>query len=265
MSWTSGALSVDRFNYGRNVITYAGGGVGTLTLTRTTTFADGRVETVDVAGAVDVPGSVPGMWIDGDVPFGAKVSSVDYQLGATTVAVPSEARTTAVLSDPFIGMSTSVIGTEIGDRTWHSSTSASWLEVAVLGNPLVSARPEQAPRQALAVFTTTRADREALASMCAPRRTLLLRSHIAGVDDMWFVLVGDRIESRLVAQDGTDEWRRHSLEAYTVTRPDAARAHAGETLGALAIEEPGTLADIAARWATLAAIAAEVLTPERVS
>ena len=265
MSWTSGALSVDRFNYGRNVITYAGGGVGTLTLTRTTTYADGRVETVDVAGAVAIPATAPGLWIDGDVPFGAKVSGVVYQLGAVTVEVPSEARTTAVLSDPFTGLSTSVIGTEIGDRTWHSSTSASWLEVAVLGNPLVSARPEQAPQQALSVFTTTRADREALAAMCGPRRTLLLRTTIAGVDDMWFTLVGERVESRLIAQDGTDEWRRHSLEAYTVTRPNAARPHAGETLAAVALEVPTTLGDIAARWPTLGAIAAEVLTAERVS
>lgn len=265
MSWTSGALSVDRFNYGRNVITYTGGGVGTVTLTRTTTFADGRTETVNVAGAVAIPAPAPGLWIDGDVPFGAKVSGVIYQLGATSVAVPSEARTTAVLSDPFTGLSTSVIGTEIGDRTFHSSTSASWLEVVNLGDPLVNARPEQAPRQSLAVFTTTRADREALGAMCAPRRTLLLRTPIAGVDDMWFVLVGERVESRLIAQDGTDEWRRHSWDAYTVARPDATRPHAGETLAAVALEVPTTLGAVAARWATLGAIAAEVLTAERVS
>jgi hypothetical protein len=261
MSWTLGPLTIGRHTYGRNVIRYAGGGTGTATLTRTSLFTDGRSETVGVSGAVSIDAAVPDVWIDGDVPFGAKVARITYKIGVTTLVVPVEVRTNSVISDPFTGLSVNVIGAEIGDRSWHSATSASWLEVTVWGDPLINARPEQAPTQAFSVYTTTERDRASLATLCGSRRSLLLRTPDLGMPDAWFVLLGERVEQRLV-QTADEVWRRHAWSAQTLARPSTARAHAGETLATLAAEVPGTLADIQTRWATLGAIAAAVITPE---
>lgn len=264
MTWTNGPLTIQRHTYGRNVVRYAGGGSGTLQLTRSVTYVDGRTEAVVVAGALGgVPGADPGVWIDGDVPFGAKVQSVGYRLGSTIVVVPVEDRAESVLSDPATGLSVTVIGTEIGDRSWESSTSVTWLDVQVGGSPLVHSRPEQAPTQQFALFTTTRADREAVAALCGRRVPLLLRTPDTGVDDMWFVLAGERTEQRLFEQHADDEWRKHTWTAHSAPRPSASLRHAGDTLGALYATEPTTLGAIAARWTTLGAIAAEPLVPER--
>lgn len=247
--------------WGRNAVIYDGAQTGTVAVTRTTTYADGRVETVPLAGTVGgVNGAVPDVWFDGDVPFGAKVDTVVYRVGSESLAVPPEDRAESIISDPTTGLSVNVIGTETGDVAWQSSTSVSWLNVTVGGAPLVAARPEQAAREELVLFTTTRRDREVLAQLCASRRPLLLRTPDSGVDDRYFILAGERVESRLFTQEAGDEWRRHSWECYTVPRPTSVR-HAGETLGAIAATG-ATLADLAAQWSTLGAMAAAALTVE---
>ena len=262
MSWTSGPLTVERYTYARNLVRYAGGGTGTVGVTRTATYADGRVEAVVVAGAGSFPGSVPGVWVDGDVPYGSKVASIRYGVGATTITVPAEVRAWSVLSNPLTGLSVKVIGAEVGARSWHSSTSVSWLDVAIDGAPLIEARPEQAARQSLSLYTTTRGERDAVATLCAARTPLLLRMGESGVDDMWFALVGERVEERLFTQQADDEWRKHSWECYTVPRPSSTTPHAGSTLGDVRTDTPTDLAAVAAKWATLGDIAAAVLVPE---
>ena len=259
MTWTSGPLTIQRYTYARNLVRYAGGGVGTVGIARTTTYVDGRVEAIAVAGAGSFPGSVPGVWIDGDVPYGAKVAGVTYRVGAITLVVPAEVREWSILSNPLTGLSVRVIGAEVGSRSWHSSASVSWLDVAIDGAPLIEARPEQAPRQTLSLYTTTRGERDAVAALCAARSPLLLRMGEAGVGDMWFALVGERVEERLFPQQAGDEWRKHSWECYIVPRPQS--IHAGSTLGDVWTDTPTNLAAVAAKWATLGDIASAVLGP----
>lgn len=263
--WSGGTLTVSGYSYARNVISHSGGS-GTATLTRTTTYTDGRTETVQVAGAVGVDAAAPQVWIDGDVPFGPSVSSVVYALGSSRVSVPGQDSRWEVLSDPVTGRSVEVIGTSIESRTWESATSAQWLQVVRHGHPLVHTRPEQMSTIPFAVYTTSRAARERLVELFVDRRPLLLRSPDAGVDDMWFVLVGARTEKRIHSQMADEEWRLHEWEAYLVGRPDPALGgHTGDTLGDLHAHTPTTLQDVADGWVTLGDIAREQFTVAEVA
>lgn len=262
---SDGALTVQPYSWARTAITYAGGGSGVVTLIRTTTYDDGRVVSVPVAGAVSVPAAAGDVWIDGDAPLGDGIASIVYSMAGSSVNARVEDRRWEVLSDPYTGESLTVIGANISTKSWESETSATFRHVEVLGAPLVHARPEQSPTVKLAVYTTTRADREVLDLLFHERRPLLLRSPDRGVDDLWFVVVGERTESRIADQHANDEWRIHEWEAFEVPRPDARLdgRHAGANLGLLHEAVPTTLQAIANRWSDLGKIAAEAFVTER--
>lgn len=246
MTWTLGPLTITRHSYGRLVISYTGQLTGPIT--RTVTLRDGQTETVTVAGTATAAGRGVGQWTDADVPFGAKVASIVYRAGSVMLPVPPEDRDWPILSDPFSGEAVSLIGAEIGATTYESATSVAWRQVTIGGDPLVTARPEQAPVTSLTLYSTTREARETLTRLLGPRRELLLRTPDLGAPDMWVAVVGARAEQRLDSRDADDDWRSHTLEAHRLSRPAATRAHAtGATLGALnaAVGPTGR-----GRWAT---------------
>lgn len=234
-SWVNGALTVERTTHAQTALRWAGGSTGRLTLNRTTVWADGRSETVAVAGAVDVPGVAADMWVDGEAPFGDGIRSITYAMGATAVTIQPAALGHEVISDPVSGVSVPVIGAQAEGHAWESATEVSWLHVQAGGYPLVHARPEQAPTEQIAVYTTSREDRELLAGLFALRRPLLLRSPRPGVPDRWFAVVGARQEQRLHQKRVDDEWRLHEWQAHTLPRPDPATSprHAVNNLGHL--------------------------------
>ena len=261
--WTSGGWTVSRHTYGRNILRYAGGGSGSYTLTRSVTYTDGTVESLQVAGGVDRPGAEPAAYVDAEVPFGPKVSSITYSDGTTSVVVPAESRRWSVLSDPTTGLSVSVVGAELGDLSYHSETSVSWLSVSVGGDPLVDSRPEQSPVETLSVFTTSTAAERRLAVLAGPRRPLLLRSPEVGTVDTWLVLVGDRTVSRITRRAG-EPWRRHDWDVHRMAPPSRGRAHTADTLAELA-SVAVTLGDLSASYpgGTLGTLAAAVLAAEQ--
>lgn len=263
-AWEDGPLSVRRTLYAANLASWAGGGIALGTLTRTVTYVDGRTETVQIPGAVGHQLAAADVWVDGDVPFGPKVASITYHLDGRSVTMPAEDRPWEVLSNPFTGEAANVIGTTIGPRSWHSATAVTYRDIRVWDAPMVHSRPEQAPTQELALFTTSRRDREAVARMMSTRSPLLLRSPHTGWDDVWFAIEGDRAEERLAGRLINEEWRRHSWTLHTVPRPDVSTSgrHVSDTLGDLHAAVPTTLGDIAARWATLGDIAMDTLAPE---
>ena len=263
--WEDGPLAIRRGTYGRYLIAWAGGGTGRSTLIREVTYTDGTVERVVIPGSHDVPLAAADVWVDGDAPYGEDVESIHFKLGGSSVKVSPDPRRFEVLSDPFNGLAANVVGTEITDLTWESATSITYRNVSVWDEPLAHARPEQKPTQQLALFTTTRRDRELVAEMCAQRRPLLLRSPNSGVDDMWFILEGARTEQRLHAQLARERWRKHTWTLHLLDRPDSRTSgrHVGDTLGDIAAAVPTTLGDIAAKWPTLGDIAVNPIYVDR--
>lgn len=258
--WTAGPWTVRRHTYGRNTLEFAGGGSGTFSLTRTVNFKDRPLEKVVVSGCESLPGAEPTVVVDADVPFGEKVSSIVYEAGDGWAVAPDvEARRWSVLSDPFTGVSVNVVGEELGETTWHSDTTVSWLSVTVGGDPVVDARPEQSPTMALSVFTASRADERRLAAMAGTRRPLLLRHPNLNTDDSWVVLVGDRSQSRIVRR-ASEQWRRHEWTVHTVSRQHAGARQAANTLGDFVAHYP-VLLNLPA-GTTFATLQTAVLTSE---
>lgn len=253
-------MQVVQHTYGRNAISYSGSGSGIHTLTRTTTYSDGRIITEPVAGAVGVNGGQSDVWIDGDAPYGESVASVTYQFGASVEAVPVEFRRWPIVSDPSAGQSVITVGAEIGSQSWQSATTATWLDVRVMGAPAIHSRPEQSSVQSLTLITTSRTARDTLNVMAARRQPICFRTPELGLDDMWFVLVGERTEERILSQSVNQQWRQHTWDLHAVPRPVAAR-HTLHNLGEVA-EQGETLGDLAALWATLGDIAIANLGPE---
>lgn len=246
-SWVSGAWTIRRHTYGRNTIRYAGGGSGTISVSRTTTFTDGTVETVTVSGAGALDAAVPVVLVDGDVPFGAKVASIVYRCAAVSITVEVESRRWSVLSDPITGTSVTVVGAELGDLSYTSAGSVSWRPDSPGSDPLVDQRPEMAPAETLAFYTTTRAAAATVAALCLLRRPLLLRSPDGGTEDTWLALVGDRTVAR-VTRRSAEAWRRHAWTVQRLSRQQPDALHTADTVGDLeALYGP------TATWATVVA------------
>ena len=251
--WVSGRLTAEARNYGRLVIHDSGGVASTLVRTVTTIDGD-RVVT-----ALGRASGAPDMWVDGDAPLDAGTTAITYTLGGATLSIPPDAlaRDWPLLSNPVAGESASVIGAELGDRSWASSTAVHWLDVTAAGYPAVAARPEQAATQALTFYTTSRWARRQVDRLTADRAPLLLRTPDEGLEDIWFVLAGERAEQRIASQDVNEEWRRHTWTLIPVDRPTA--PHALNNLGNIAAATPANLGAIASRWPTLGAVAAAEL------
>uniref|UniRef100_UPI002622698F sialidase family protein n=1 Tax=uncultured Tessaracoccus sp. TaxID=905023 RepID=UPI002622698F len=215
----------------RFVISWAGRGTGKADLVRTSHMVDGSTVQLVIASDVDLRGAE--QWVDSEAPYGEHVVQHIYRLGSAWVDVPPVASGVVALSDPISGRTVPLIGAEVGDLTFESSTEVTWLHVTPGGHPLMSVRPEQSPVEQLTFYTTTDSDRLLLGELMATRRPLLLRTGERGVADRWFTLAGPRVEQRLHSQMAREQWRRHSWDVIEVPRPKI-KANAGiATLGQL--------------------------------
>lgn len=174
---------------------------------------------------------------------------------AITASPVTVASALPVLADPRGGLSAPV-------------TISEWSETAIDGTatPVLVDVDDPAddavvwivgPDGARTATITLRADTDltTVRNILKAGRPVLLRGSQPGVEDPWLVIRSRR--ERRVTMNVSD-WRRYLvLEAgIPVSAPDPTVPVLGDTLADLAAAVPGTLADIAATWSTLAGIAA---------
>lgn len=232
----------------------------TITITRET----GALPPVEVAGGVDLPAEAT-VVVDAAVPLG--VSSRWVMTGALGESVASGTVTVSppavagylpggcLLSRPETGDYVAVALVEWPTRDFQSLGKA--VDVPGRRDRIWVADVEQMPEVSPTLLTVTGDDAAALNGILSDGSAVLFRAPCPQYDDA-AIVVTSHTERRISRQSDA---RTHALDGFE-TEPDLSVRAAGDTLDMLHAAEPGTLADIAARWDTLQDIAAADLASE---
>jgi hypothetical protein len=239
-----------------------------LTLTVTTPTAGATIDLyrddlsgvlVPVLGATDL---LPASTVVDDVPalnrmtwYRAIASTGETAMTMASVTIYSDL---PVLSDPRGGRAVQVTVAEWNETSIDSTSSSVQIDTEdPAGDAVVWLIGPDGPATATLTLRTDDGPKLAAArTILKAGRPLLLRGSQPGLEDPWFVLAGQRRERRVT--NNVTDWRRYMVLPVGVLSgaPDPTSQVLGDTLGDLAAAVPGTLADIAAIWATLSDIAA---------
>lgn len=159
-----------------------------------------------------------------------------------------------VLSIPHRGLQVSVTIADEG-RDKVRKSRATVLEVEGRPDPIVVWDVRGAETRAPVLLVRTRDELQAVRDIFASGEPVLLRAPCPTIEDFWFISV-DSITEAPVRRSSWAHLVTISQALVVPEAPESWLRSAGDTLGDLATAVPGTLADIAATWATLGDIAA---------
>lgn len=208
-------------------------------------------------GGIDTP-AVSGVWVD-PAPLNVACTWVVVLADATeTESGPATLTSTLpVLSDPWSGSEVLVRVVEVDD-TLTARARAEALPIEGSPVPVVVYDVPTGTWSQLQLLTTDDEGDTQLQLLAGTGGPLLLRCSCGLHPDRWVQPIGDYTRTRLVRRP-TEGSRLHTWEEclYLASAPRDGERAGGDTLGDLdAMFPAGTLADIAAAWATLGAIAA---------